>query len=573
MPFGIGEALTLIGGLGSLFGGNDQADAINEQAAAQAAANAQYIEYLKQALAQGKELNLAGLELQRNLLQQALNEAATGRTDTLNALRATTGLNLGSNLTNAQIGMDTQLGMLAGQQAENLPFQTARLSALGALPYYQAMLGLPAYQIPTTVTQVNPLAFQRDLLAQLQSNMGAVQPMVNNLLPLGSTSPGQLPTLQQIFDSVNGLTNQAAQPAQPTGTPVPGSSGAGVYVPVPGQPQQYMPTGVAPGQWVWRNIQSGEIYAGDALPPGQAVGGPGGPRWERVRYTPPAAPTTTTADANMKAPPVQIAAAPAVPAQTAATGAATGTSPAQSTIRDAGTSKAPPPATSYTPLTLGGVTTSTPMQIASISPTWYTQSPGYAMQLAEQNRAINNALAARGRADSSVGLDTLSKAQQRLTANEYEANLNRLTSLINMGMGGGMSQVASQAPGVGNLAAGTGNLSDAYNQASANRSGLYQNAASQLGGGLVNYGTNLAGSLGNLGSAYQQAGTQAANFAGLAAQANAGNNIWNQLGSLGQLFNTSGVFGSGPQSNGGISLSSLYQPIASGVKNMFGWAL
>lgn len=551
-------------------GASEQRDAINQAAAANAASSADYIKYLREAMAQGGKFGMLGMEMQRQMLNQALQEQAAGRTDSLNALRSQLGLQMGGNLASQQTNLQTQLGLLAGQQAENMPAQTARTAALQALPYYMQAIGLPAYAQPTSVTQANPLALQTDMTGDLLKTMERLGPTLQSLLPAATaTNQSQIPGFAEMLNDpgFKDLMTQlglggtpAAQPgadgAAGGATGVPGAAGTGggqsywngtYWQDWQGRPTQ-PPTGYNPdgtpaaapagggattlpqGAWLntWNPGNPGVQVWMDAN--GNAIQGPDGRPLTSASNVVPygTAPAASVSPSSVRS--------PLAPAPTPAAQATTAASVSPSSI------KTPPNTGAYNPMTLSQVTTQTPLTPANLPATadWMKASPMYQIQLSEQQNALNNQLSARGRADSSIGLSTLGRAQERLAATEYENQLNRLSSLINVGLGGGMSQIGSQAPQTQSSTQGMPDLSNLYNQSAAARSGIYSQGASGLGNAASQYGQNLAQGTANIGAAQMQGAQNYSNMMMQSAAIPSGNNFMGTLGAIAGLGGQSG---------------------------------
>lgn len=132
-------------GLGWLTGENQarQASETAQQIAGQA--NAAQGQYTKQAM-----------DEYMKYLDKALASSDTGRQQ---ALAAT--------LAGGQAGLDLARQGAAQQMSWNLPQQAASLSALQALPQMQQLMGMPAYNIPTTIDTSMPGQVN---LAQLYQN-------------------------------------------------------------------------------------------------------------------------------------------------------------------------------------------------------------------------------------------------------------------------------------------------------------------------------------------------------------------------------------------------------------------
>lgn len=121
-------------GLGWLTGETQAKKAAENAQQIAAAANAQQGQYTKEAMAEYMKY-----------LDKALASSDTGRQQ---ALAAT--------LAGGQAGLDLARQGAMQEMSWRLPTQAASLSALQALPQMQALMGMPAYNIPTTIDTSAP---------------------------------------------------------------------------------------------------------------------------------------------------------------------------------------------------------------------------------------------------------------------------------------------------------------------------------------------------------------------------------------------------------------------------------
>lgn len=99
------------------------------------------------------------------------------------------------------------------------------------------------------------------------------------------------------------------------------------------------------------------------------------------------------------------------------------------------------------------------------------QDPGYAFRLAEGNKALTNAAAARGMGNSGATLKALTRFGQDFASNEYQNAFNRQNQLANYGYGaaGNLSQFAGQyGQSIANNRMGIGNAQAANRIAQGN---------------------------------------------------------------------------------------------------------
>ena len=91
-------------------------------------------QYLQQGADAQTAYQMAALQQQQNLMNQQLAVATADK----------------------QMAYDINRGQFAANQQNILPYQMASLSALQALPMLQQLMGVPAYNIPQTISQYTP---------------------------------------------------------------------------------------------------------------------------------------------------------------------------------------------------------------------------------------------------------------------------------------------------------------------------------------------------------------------------------------------------------------------------------
>lgn len=116
----------------------------------------------------------------------------------------------------------------------------------------------------------------------------------------------------------------------------------------------------------------------------------------------------------------------------------------------------------------------------------FEESPGYQFRLAEGEKGINRAMAARGRWDSGAALKALTRFNQDYASNEYDKFLARYyQSLGPFQSLAGVGQTATTyLGGIGQQTAG--NVAQAYNAAGAAQAAGYQNMAGAVNQGVGN---------------------------------------------------------------------------------------
>ena len=145
--------------------------------------------------------------------------------------------------------------------------------------------------------------------------------------------------------------------------------------------------------------------------------------------------------------------------------------------------------------------------------------PVYQFRLKEAQRAQANQLAARGLGTGGVATQAGTNLALSMARDETNDKMNRLLSLVNIGLGGNPSTMGTQAGGqLSNMyqqgAQSTGqalsNISNAQNQAAQNRSGIYSGLANAYGQNAANRGSMLSNYYGANSAAAQQYGNWAA---------------------------------------------------------------
>lgn len=128
--------------------------------------------------------------------------------------------------------------------------------------------------------------------------------------------------------------------------------------------------------------------------------------------------------------------------------------------------------------------------------------PGYQFRLSEGQKAINNALSARGMYGSGAALKQLSRYGQDYASNEYQNAFNRQNTLANYGFNAANS-LGNYAGGYGNA---VGNNAINFGNAQASSAIAGANRQSQDFGQLLQAGALYAsGGLSGLGGAAKQA--------------------------------------------------------------------
>jgi hypothetical protein len=153
----------------------------------------------------------------------------------------------------------------------------------------------------------------------------------------------------------------------------------------------------------------------------------------------------------------------------------------------------------------------------------YETSPLYQWQLQQGEKNINRALEARGRQNSSYGLNTLANFYNSLGANEAQNNYNRTFQMAQLGLQASMQQSNQQA-------AYGGQASQLYQAAAQGDANSAQQLATQMGVNSQQYGQLLAALTskyaGDTASAQRELGTALANIAMWNSQGQA-QNTWN----------------------------------------------
>lgn len=162
--------------------------------------------------------------------------------------------------------------------------------------------------------------------------------------------------------------------------------------------------------------------------------------------------------------------------------------------------------------------------------------PVYQFRLQQAQRELNNRLAARGQGAGGVATLAGTNLALGMARDESDAKYNRLMGLVNMGMGGGMTNAGTNAgQQLGNMyqqgAAATGNalsnIAGAQNASAQNRSGIYSGLANAYGQNAAARGQSLANYYGANSQAAQQFGNwQAQQPSGLSRAIDLGTKIY-----------------------------------------------
>ena len=162
--------------------------------------------------------------------------------------------------------------------------------------------------------------------------------------------------------------------------------------------------------------------------------------------------------------------------------------------------------------------------------------PIYQFRLQQAQRELNNRLAARGQGAGGVATLAGTNLALGMARDESNEKYNRLMNLVNMGMGGGMTQAGTNAgQQLSNMyqqgASATGNalsnIANAQNTAAQNRSGIYSGLAGAYGQNAAARGQSLANYYGANSAAAQQYGNwQAQQPSGLSRVIDLGTKIY-----------------------------------------------
>jgi hypothetical protein len=153
----------------------------------------------------------------------------------------------------------------------------------------------------------------------------------------------------------------------------------------------------------------------------------------------------------------------------------------------------------------------------------YETSPLYQWQLQQGEKNINRSLEARGRQNSSYGLNTLANFYNSLGANEAQNNYNRTFQMAQLGLQASSQQANQQA-------AYGGQASQLYQAAASGDAASAQQLATQMGVNSQQYGQLLAALTskyaGDTASAQRELGSALASLSQWNAQGQA-QNTWN----------------------------------------------
>lgn len=169
--------------------------------------------------------------------------------------------------------------------------------------------------------------------------------------------------------------------------------------------------------------------------------------------------------------------------------------------------------------------------------------PIYQFRLQQAQRELNNRLAARGLGTGGVATQANTNLALGMARDESNEKYNRLMNLVNMGMGGGMTQMGTNAgQQLGSMyqqgASATGNalsnIANAQNAAAQNRSGIYSGLAGAYGQNAAARGQSLANYYGANSAAAQQYGNwQAQQPSGLTKAFDLGTKIYGAWSGMG----------------------------------------
>ena len=177
--------------------------------------------------------------------------------------------------------------------------------------------------------------------------------------------------------------------------------------------------------------------------------------------------------------------------------------------------------------------------------------PVYQFRLQQAQRELNNRLAARGQATGGVATEAGTNLALGMARDESNEKYNRLMNLVNLGMGGQMTQAGTNAgqqlagmyqQGAQSTSNALANIGQAQNQAAQNRSGIYS--------GLANaYGQNAAAGANSLANYYGANSAAAQQYGNWASQQPSGLTRMLDLGT--KLYGAYTGMGFGGNSGGG----------------------
>ena len=450
-----------------------------------------------------------------------------------------------ANLTGQQNNMmaaQQLAGTLAGQQqaanqfaqlynqdlTNNLPQMQARLAALQALGPLMQMSGLQAYQMPTSLDTTKLTA--PDIIGQFDtlSSKYAQQYNPTSLQQAQQQQGNQF--LQAMSDPAAWLASQGTAGTVPAHAPAPSTT---------------TPTSVAPSQ------RTGNLFSGV---PSTVLGS--------AKVTPV---VTATYHAGAGQPPVGNPTATPI-GQGGTFGAsdaawlqqhnpASVTSPIpvtqagalnefeklarikQQQEQEASLNVAAKAATPvYNPATAQPTMTNLQAVSGPLQGSQLETDPVYQFRLQQAQRELANQLSRRGLGTGGVATQANTNLALGMARDESNEKYNRLMNLVNMGMGGGMTQVGTNAgQQLGSMyqqgATATGNalsnVANAQNAAAQNRSGIYSGLANAYGQNAAARGQTLANYYGANSAAAQQYGNwQAQQPSGLSRVIDLGTKIY-----------------------------------------------
>lgn len=178
-------------------------------------AQAKYQEYLRMGLDETTAARKAqegfqerALGVQQDMFNKSLAEQARGADASLRGLYNQAAMQMAGDVMGAQTAYDTQLNLAAAQQRESMPQTMAQRQMLQAVPALMQLMGMPAYQIPMNIEQLDPMSLKRDFLGDYQKTLAGVRPLTDSMMaggsaPASATGTAAVGSLAQLSPTYN----------------------------------------------------------------------------------------------------------------------------------------------------------------------------------------------------------------------------------------------------------------------------------------------------------------------------------------------------------------------------------
>jgi len=120
---------------------------------------------------------------------KALAAQQGGQAQAIQAALAQGGLGMGADLAAGQLGQDQILQLMRMSMDQAQPQQQLGLSAMQAMSYLQAAIGLPAFAMPTSINTADPSSLSRNYLGELERGVTGAQGLLAGMMPGADGAP------------------------------------------------------------------------------------------------------------------------------------------------------------------------------------------------------------------------------------------------------------------------------------------------------------------------------------------------------------------------------------------------